>query len=453
MVEEFMEDFKLSEIRERSRKIIEGVLQRAQMLGVDAAEASYGHTIGFSVKTRKGELESLEHENDRGLSLTVFKNRRTSSASSSDLCPKSVEHITQTVCKAVDFSGEDSFLGLADEENLAKEAKDLDLDHPKALKTDEIIDLVREAESLAIAHPKIVNSEGAYLNTSRNYSVYGNTNGFLQGQSATYYSGGCYVVGQDRNGGMQRDGWFSSDCRFSCLQSMNEVAMVAQSRTLARLGAKKIRSCRPLTLFSAEMAKSLFSSLISAIRGMVLYTRTSFLVDALGKQIYPCWLDILEEPLLLSTLGSSSFDSEGVATSNRTIVKNGELVSYVLDSYSARKMAMPTTGNAGGVRNLLITGQKKVFPYSDLLRHMQKGILITEMIGHGVNIINGDFSQGAVGFWIEDGEIAFPVEEITIAGNLKDIFSNIVALGDDVDLRTNIRTPSVLVEGMTVAGI
>ncbi|MDH3693761.1 MAG: metallopeptidase TldD-related protein, partial [Gammaproteobacteria bacterium] len=330
------------------------------------------------------------------------------------------------------------------------EFPELDLFHPWALDVEQAIERALECESTARdIDARIKNSEGASVSTQESLEVYANSNGFMGSVEATRHGGSCAVVGETESG-MQRDYWYTSARDVADLEDAQTVGAKAAQRTLRRLDARQIKTCQAPVIYEAPIASSILSHLISAIRGGSLYRNASFLIDHLGKQIFPDWVRIHEQPLLPKAMGSSAFDNEGVATLTRDIVNQGVLQGYVLDSYSARKLDMQTTGNAGGVHNLTIdTGNKDL---SELCKTMDKGLLVTELIGFGVNNLTGDYSRGAAGFWIEKGEIQYPVEEITIAGNLKDMFMHIAEVGADVDTRGNVRTGSVLMENLTIAG-
>ncbi|HKJ94464.1 MAG TPA: metalloprotease PmbA, partial [Gammaproteobacteria bacterium] len=340
--------------------------------------------------------------------------------------------------------------GLADPARLARDIPDLDLYFPWRLAADEAIDAARRCEAAALAvDPRLGNSEGADISTEEGVRVYGNTNGFLAGFPASQHAVSCVVLGGEGSG-MQRDYWFSTARDPEDLEPAEAVGRRAGERTVDRLGARRVATASVPVLFAAPVARSLFGHFVGAVSGGSLYRKASFLLDTLGEQLFPEFLDLREEPHLPKALGSTPFDGEGVATVPRTLVDRGVLQGYLLSSYSARRLGMETTGNAGGVHNLCVTPGERDF--DDLVRDMGRGLVVTHLMGQGVNPVTGDYSRGAAGFWVENGRIAYPVEEITVAGNLRDVFRQIVAVGRDVDTRGSIRTGSVLVDRMTVAG-
>ena len=424
-------------------------LDEAKKLGASCAEASVHIGHGLSVTARLGEVETLEHHNDRSLGITVYVNNRKGSSSTSNFELSAIKNAVAAASNIAKFTEEDRYGGLADADRMATTIQNLELDYPWGLSPEQAIEIAVECENQARGFKKISNSEGATVDSSRNTFVYGNTHGFIGGHTSTCHGLSCVVVAE-QDGTMQRDYWFSASRNPENLESAISVGEKAAKRTINRLGARKIATCTAPVIFEANMARSLLSHFVNAISGGALYRKASFLLGQLDKKVFSDLVTITEDPHRKGGLGSGAFDSEGVATQPRTLVENGILKGYVLSSYSARKMGMQTTGNAGGVHNLIMQlGSQTV---DDLIKQMQKGLIVTELIGHGVNIVTGDYSRGAVGYWVENGEIQFPVEEITIAGNLKDIFQKIISIGNDVDQRSNIITPSILVDGMMVAG-
>jgi PmbA protein len=425
-------------------------LDTAHQLGATEAEAGVSVDTGLSVTARLGEVETLEYQRDRGMGVTVYRGRRKGSASTGDL---SEQAIRDTVAKAhsiAGFTAEDECAGLPDPDTIAREFPDLDLNHPWPIEPDAARDLAVACEAAALAVDKrIGNSEGATLSSHRGLRVFGNSIGFLGGFASSLHSLSCVVVAQDA-GEMQRDYWYSSVRDWRELEDGEAIGKRAAQRALRRLNARKLSTINAPVLFVPELARGLFGSFLGAVRGGSQYRRASFLLDAAGQQVFPSWMQLSERPHIPKALGSSPFDSEGVATRDREIVADGILTGYVLSTYSARKLGLKTTGNAGGVHNLLVSSGTDDF--AALLRRMQRGLVVTELMGQGVNGVTGDYSRGAAGFWVENGEIAFPVHEITIAGNLKDIFRQIVSVGTDVDARGSIRCGSVLIEQMTIAG-
>ncbi|RMG28618.1 MAG: metalloprotease PmbA [Gammaproteobacteria bacterium] len=436
--------------QERLEQIVQHILEVAVDLGATAAEAGVSCDQGLSVTVRMGEVETLEYHRDQGLGVSVYFGHRKGSASTSDLSEAAVRETVQAACDIARYTGEDACAGLAPADRMAREIPDLDLYHPWALTAEEGIDIARRCEDIARAQdPRIHNSEGATLSTHEGLRVYGNTHGFLGGYPSTRHSLSCSVLAE-QDGQMQRDYWYTVARAPEDLQSPEDVGRIAAERTVHRLGARRIATCQAPVLFAPEVATGLFRSFVAAIRGGNLYRRSSFLLDKLGEPIFPAFLHIEEQPHLPRGLGSAPFDSEGVATQRRALVEGGVLRGYVLDSYSACRLGMETTGNAGGVHNLRVQPGEEDLPA--LLRRMGTGLLVTELMGQGVNLVTGDYSRGAAGFWIENGEVAHPVHEITIAGNLARMFLDIEAVGADVDTRGNIHTGSVLVREMTIAG-
>ena len=429
---------------------VQSILDEAKNQGATAVEAGLSLQDGLSVTARLGEIETIEHDCSQNLGVTVYFGQRKGSASSTDLSPESIKETVTAACSIARYTSTDEYAGLPDPELLATEFPDLDVYHPWAISADEAIALAIECENAArFYHSDISNSEGATVNSHQGISVLGNSLGFLQARQATRHSLSCSVLAQHGDN-MQRDYWYSVARNALALESAVDIGTKAAQRTLRRLNARSLSTRQCPVLFCAEMASGLLSSLIGAISGGSLYRKSSFLLDALDTQIFPEFIHIYEQPHLLGALGSAVFDSEGVATQSRDIVRDGVLRGYVLSSYSARKLGMQSTGNAGGVHNLTITPSD--LDFVALLKQMDTGLLVTELMGQGVNRVTGDYSRGAAGFWVENGEIQYPVEEITIAGNLKTMFKNILAIGNDVDYRGNIRTGSILLEQMSIAG-
>jgi PmbA protein len=441
------------ELREelpRLRDIVADLLGEAQRQGASAAEAGLSVDRGLSVTARLGEVETVEHHRGQGLGVTVYFGQRKGSASSTDFAPEAVRDTVRAACRIARYAAEDEFAGLPERECLATEFPDLDLYYPWPISADEAVDAVIACETAALRfHPDIVNSEGATLNTHQGIRVLGNSLGFLHGYPASSHSLNCSVVGQ-RGESMQRDDWFTVARAADDLESPEAVGRKAAERTLRRLEARALSTRQCPVLFAPEVARGLLGHFIGAIRGGNLYRKSSFLLDSLGKAIFPPFVRITEQPHLPRALGSAPYDSEGVATRPHHLVRDGVVESYVLSSYSARKLGLKTTGNAGGVHNLVI--EPGLLDQDGLLREMGSGLLVIELMGEGVNPVSGDYSRGAAGFWVENGKIQYPVEEITIAGNLRDMYRTIRAVGNDVDLRGNTRTGSILLDCMTVAG-
>lgn len=432
------------------KNLVQDCLDEAIKQGASAAEAGLSIGNGLSVSARLGDVENIEYDCDQGLGISVYFGQRKGSASSTDLSPESIKKTVAAACSIARFSNEDEYSGLPEKELLATEFPDLDLYHPWDIDAEQAIKLAIECENAArFYHSEITNSEGASVNSHQGIKVFGNSLGFLQGYQTSRHSLSCSVIGQ-RGEEMQRDYWYSVARSAKDLESAAEVGRKAGERTVRRLGGRSLTTRVAPVMYSAEMAGSLLGALIGAISGSSLYRKSTFLLDSLDTQILPDFVRIHEQPYLKKSLGSAAFDGEGVATQTRDIVSNGILRSYVLSTYSARKLGMQTTGNASGVHNLTIDPGADDF--QAMLKRLDTGLLVTELMGQGVNRVTGDYSRGAAGFWVENGQIQYPVEEITIAGNLKDMFKNIVAVGNDVDLRSNIRTGSILVEQMSIAG-
>jgi PmbA protein len=438
------------EARARLSAVVEYVLAEARKSGASAAEAGVNISQGLSLTVRLGEVETVEHTRDKGMGVTVYFGQRTASASTTDFSEQALCETVRAACTIAKYTAEDDCAGLADPERLAKDIPDLDLHHPWNPGTERAIELARAAESAARGVDKrITNSEGGSLSTHEGLEVYGNTHGFLGAVAATRHSLSVSVIAQD-DSGMQRDYWYTVARAAAGMESPEKVGLEAARRSLRRLGSRKLSTRECPILYEAPLASSLLSHFVGAVRGSSLYRQASFLLDSIGKPVFADFVRIHEQPHLKGAQGSAAFDSEGVATKPRDLIRDGILQGYVLDSYSARKLKMATTGNAGGVHNLTIEPGKDNL--EGLIKRMHTGLLVTELIGFGVNMVTGDYSRGAAGFWVENGEIQYPVEEITIAGNLKDMFRHVAAVGNDVDTRGNIRSGSILIESMTVAG-
>jgi PmbA protein len=432
------------------REAVGLALKEAKRSGASASEAAASLSQGLSVTVRMGDIETVEHTRDRGLAVTVYLGERIGSASTSDYSEISVRQTVEAACSIARFTEEDSCNGLADPDRLASEFPDLDLYHPWLLSVDEGKEIAHACEQAALDYDvRIENSEGSAVDSYQGCEQYGNSHGFIGESRKTRHGISCSVIGQT-NESKQRDYWFSTSRKRDDLEDASAIGRTAAARTVRRLGARKLTTCQVPVLFEAPVASSLLSHFVSAISGGALYRKASFLLDHLGKPIFPDFVRIHEQPLLPRAMGSTAFDTEGVTTKARNIVADGVLEGYVLGSYSARRLGLKTTGNAGGVHNLTIDPGDENLP--KLIRRLGQGLLVTELIGFGVNSVTGDYSRGAAGFWVEDGEIQYPVEEVTIAGNLKEMFQSITAIGCDVDTRGNIRCGSILVDGLTVAG-
>ncbi|MCK4841188.1 MAG: metalloprotease PmbA [Methylococcales bacterium] len=434
----------------RLKNLVQDLLDESKKQGATAAEAGLSVDHGLSVNARLGEVETIEHHCDQGLGVTVYIGKKKGSASTNDLSSDSIKQTVKAACSIAGFSNEDEFSGLPDKDRLATEFPDLDKNHPWDIDAESAIDLAIECEDVARNyHTEISNSEGAAVNSHQGISVLGNSLGFLQGYQSTRHSISCSVLGE-RDGDMQRDYWYSVSRNAENLETAKSIGLKAAERTINRLGAASLTTRQCPVLYSAEVASGLISSLIGAISGASLYRKSSFLLDTIDTKILPDFIHIHEQPHLKTALGSAVYDSEGVKTEVRDIITAGVLKGYVLSSYSARKLGMQSTGNADGVHNLTVDSGTNDF--TAMLKQLDTGLLVTELMGQGVNRVTGDYSRGASGFWVENGQIQYPVEEITIAGNLKDMYKNIVSVGNDVDYRGNIRTGSILIEKMSIAG-
>ena len=424
-------------------------IEHARRLGADHCEVSASIHHGVSANVRMGEVETLEHSRDRGLGINVYVGHSKGHASSADLRTNTIR---DCVARAVDiarFTQADKCNGLAPADRLAVDFPDLDLWHPRPLDADAAIARALECEAGGLENTGITNSDGASVSSSIGISVYANSTGFVGRSSGTNFSQSCVLVAGKKEG-MQRDYWYDSRRALSDLESAEATGREAARRTVLRLGARNIPTCEVPVLFTPQVARGLVAHLLGAISGGALYRNASFLKDTAGVQLFPVWMQMSEFPLLMRGPGSTAFDAEGVATRERHLVDAGVLTHYVLGSYSACRLGLETTGNAGGVHNLCV----KPGDYSerDLLQQMGTGLLVTEVMGQGVSIVTGDYSRGASGFWVENGEIQYPVDEVTIAGNLRDMFMCIEAVGTDIDDRSGIQTGSILMGRVTVAG-
>ena len=406
--------------------------------------------VGLSVVVRNRELETVEFNNDRGFGITVYAGSRKGSASTSDSSDGAIVDTVRAALNIARYTEEDPCSGLAEAELMARDLPDLDLYYPWKIDVEHAQAIALESEAVALDFdPRIVNSEGAQVTSQRSYRVYGNSHGFLEGVAATRHSTSCVVIAQDGNG-MQRDYWYTVARDPSELESHVEIGKTAAERTLARLGSRPIATGTFPVLFNPQMATGLIGHLIGAISGGSLYRKASYLLDSLGKTVIAPTITLAERPHIAKALGSAGFDGEGVATRAKGFVENGVVSSYVLGSYSARRLGMQTTANAGGVFNLEVACDDRATP-EELMQQMGTGLVVNELMGQGINLVTGDYSRGAGGVWVENGKPVHPVSEATIAGNLNDIFSGIVGVGDDVDRRGNVHCGSLLVKAMTVA--
>ena len=429
-----------------AQRLLDGCAAR----GASQAEVSCNEDSGLAVNVRMGDVETVEATRDRGIAVTVYFGQRKGSASTADMREDSLEATVAQACAIATFTEADPASGLADAELMASTQREFDSWHPWDLDAARAIDIALACEQAGRQlDPRIANSDGTSVNSNASISVYANSHGFLGRERGTYHSIGCALIA-GQGDGMQRDSWYSMALAASDLQSAETIGQRAAQRTLARLQPRQLATGRVPVLFAAEMARSLIGSYIGAVSGGALYRKASFLLDSVGTRVFPEWFGIDELPFLARGLRSASFDGEGVATRESPLVRDGLVQRYVLGSYSARKLGLATTANAGGVHNLQV--HANAADLDSMVRGMRRGLLVTELMGQGVNPITGDYSRGAAGFWVEDGEIAYPVDGITIAGNLKQMFAAIEAVGSDIDTRSHVRTGSILVGDMTVAG-
>lgn len=449
-----MSEFSFSQ--ETLRELASHALRHAKRKGASACEVDVSEGVGQSVTVRRGEVDTIEFNRDKGLAVTVYLGQRRGHAASSDFSTSAIEATVEAALAIAQHTAEDEAAGLPDAELLAspeQAARDLELYHPWALTIDEAIALAQRCEAAAFAvSPLIRNSEGATVATHASHFISANSLGFMGGYPATRHSISCVPIAGEGDA-IERDDWFSGHRDPRDLAAPEAIGTYAAERALSRLGARKIKTRRCPVMFEAPLATGLIASFVHAASGGSLYRRASFLVDALGKKIFPDWFRIDEQPHLAKGLASSPFDDEGVVTRARTVVADGRLLGYFLSSYTARKLGLQTTGNAGGSHNLIVAPSPDApADFAGLLKQFGRGLLVTELLGHGINYVTGDYSRGAVGYWVEQGEIVHPVNEITIAGNLKDIFAGIEAVGRDAVTRGSRTCGSIVVNRMTVAG-
>ena len=436
--------------REELERLVATALEEAKKHGIDQAEVAASQDEGLCATARLGDVESLEYTNDRGIGITVYKDSRKGNASTSDVSDEAIREAVAKACTFAKLTASDPHAGLADADRMCRDVPDLDLDHPWPLSAEEAIGMAVECESTALAFDKrINNSEGATVATNRGTRAYGNTHGFIGSYSRTSHSITCVVLAES-DGVMQRDYYYTAARARGDLESAADVGAEAGRRVVGRLGARKMKTTRAPVLFVPELARGFIGHAIGAISGGAQYRRASFLLNAAGEQIFPAFVEVLERPHIPRGMASAPYDSEGVATYDRDVVSGGILQGYVLSSYSARRLGLESTANAGGAQNLIVPGGGKDF--AALVRDMGTGLIVEELIGQGVNGVTGDYSRGAVGHWVENGEVTYPVHEVTIAGNLRDLYQRVAAIGDDSDAKSGIRCGSLLVEEMTIAG-
>ncbi|KQY52763.1 peptidase PmbA [Lysobacter sp. Root494] len=435
---------------DRLSGIAQRLLDRCRERGASQAEVSCSEEAGLNVSVRMGEVETVEATRDRGIAVTVYFGKRKASASTADLREESLDATVEQACAIARHTEDDDAAGLAERELMAADVREFDGWHPWTIEADQAVDLALACEAAGRERdPRIENSDGASFGSGSSLSVYANSHGFLGRERGTNHSLGCALIA-GRGEAMQRDGWYSYALAAEDLESPAAIGRRAAERAVSRLSPRQVPTGEYPVLFSAEVARSLIGHLVGAVSGGALYRKASFLVGSAGTKLFPEWFAIEERPFLTRGLRSSAFDAEGVATREAPLVKDGVLQRYVLGSYSARKLGLQTTANAGGVHNLQVAANAG--DLDSMLLGMKRGLLVTELMGQGVNTVTGDYSRGAAGFWVEDGALGYAVDGITIAGNLRGMFNAIEAVGSDVDPRSHIRTGSILVERMTVAG-
>ncbi|EKE71495.1 metalloprotease PmbA [Gallaecimonas xiamenensis] len=425
-------------------------LDYAKQLGVTGAEMAISRQTGISVSTRLGEVENIEFNKDGALGVTVFRGKAKGSASTSDLRVEAIREAVEAADRIARLTSEDEANGMADPDMLALAYPDLGLYHPADLDPAQAIAYAKRCEEAALAaDPRISNSDGASFASHTGFKVYGNTAGMLGSYPSSRHSLSCVVIAKDGEQ-MERDYDYSIARRLDLLDDAEALGRSAARNTLARLGAQKLGTMQVPVLFQADVATGLWGHLVGAISGGSLYRRSSFLLDSLGTQVLPDFVQISEDPHVLGGLASTPFDSEGVRTVKRNIIDGGVLQTYLLTSYSGRRLGMQTTGHAGGIHNWYVKGNGDDF--AAMVKRLDRGLIVTELMGQGINMVTGDYSRGAGGFWVENGQIQYPVSEITIAGNLKDMLMGISAIGSDEERRGGIHTGSVLIDRMTIAG-
>ncbi len=432
------------------REKVERIIEEARRQGASASEVSVSMEQGLSTTVRQGEVETVEFNRDQGFGITLYVGQSKGSASTTGSGDAAIRETVAAALAIAKHASQDEFAGLADATLMARELPDVDLYHPWSITPEQAIEQALSCESAAFDFDaRIRNADGTSLNTHQGCRAYGNSNGFIGAYCSTRHSLSCVMIAESE-GQMQRDYFYDVNRIGEALIDPQTIGRRAAERAVRRLGARPIPTCEVPVLFAPELATGLFSHFIAAISGGNLYRKASYLEDALGQTLFPEWLSLDERPHIPRALGSASYDGDGLATYAKPFVENGRLISYVLSTYSGRKLGMPSTANAGGVHNLFVSHGEE--DQAALLRRMGRGLLVTELMGQGLNLVTGDYSRGAGGYWVENGEIQFPVQEVTIAGNLRDMFRQIVAIGCDIETRGNVRTGSVLIERMMVAG-
>ena len=445
-----MAEKRFSFTQDELRTLADDILKYARKGGASACEVDVSEGFGQSVTVRRDEVDTIEYNRDKGIGVTVYDGQRRGYASTSDFSAASLKATVAAALSIARFTAPDPAAGLPDAALLARDIPDFDLYHPWSLSSEEAIELARRCERAAFAvSPEIRNSDGASVSMQESHFISANSLGFMGGYSSSRHFLSCSVIAGEGDD-MQRDDWYSSKRDPAELADAEEVGTLAARRALARLGARQIPTCEVPVLFEAPLAAGLIGAFVHAVSGGALYRKSSFLLDSLGKPVFPGHIQISERPHLPKAFASSAFDDDGVATRDREVIVDGMLQGYFLSTYSARKLGLETTGNAGGSHNLLV--KPGAHDLDGLVRQMDRGLLVTELLGHGVNYVTGDYSRGAAGFWVENGQIQFPVHEITIAGNLKAMLAGIREIGSDVLVRGSKHCGSILVDRMTVAG-
>ncbi len=436
--------------REYQQQLVSELLKQAKAKGASQAQVVMHSNQGLDINVRNKDVETIEHVKDKAIGITVYYGQRKGKATTTDITPAALQQTVEKACKIADYTQDDDYAGLADAAVMAYDYPQLDLYYPWHIAPEEAIQLALDCEAQAMAQDKrITNSEGANISSTESVIVYGNSHGFIGDYQYSRASMTCSLIAS-LQGNMQRGYDYTLAVDANDLINVSELAKSTAKRTVERLGARPVKSCKVPVLFSTDVAYGLFNHFAKAVSGSSQYRRSSFLLESLDEPVFAPHITIKEDPFMAKAIASSPFDFEGVKVTPRTVVEAGVLRGYFLNSYSARKLGMQTTGHAGGMHNLLVSNSDKRF--EELLKTMDKGLLVTEMMGQGINMVTGDYSRGAAGFWVEKGEIQYPVEEITIAGNLKDMYQQIVAIANDVDKKHAIQTGSVLIEQMSIAG-
>lgn len=435
---------------DRLKELVSDAIVFARRQGADGVEVEASEGVGMSVTVRQGAVETIEYNRDKGVTVTAYLGQRKGYASTADFSPQAMRDVVKAALDIARFTAPDPCAGMPEIDQLAQDPPDLDLYHPWALSVDEAAEIARACEQSAFAVSDLIsNSEGATVSTQGGHFCLGNSLGFVGGYPGSRHYIACSVIA-GRGDGMQRDDWYSTARNAVDLADPKAIGDYAARRALARMNGRKVKTQAVPVIFEAPLACSLLGNFVHAASGGSLYRNASFLKDKLGQRVFSSSIRIDESPLLYGGLASAPFDNDGVATKARTVVADGVLEGYFLSTYSGRKLGMTSTGNAGGCHNLSVRAGEKSL--DEMVRAMGRGLLVTELLGHGVNYVNGDYSRGAAGYWVEDGAIAYPVEEITIAGNLAEMFASVVDVGSDIIVRGSKQTGSWWIDRMTVAG-